>query len=160
MQAHSVYSRELYAITESVAKFRHYLLGNHFIIKTDHASLKHLSDQVMQTPEQEQCLPKLLGYNFTIEYRAGNQNQAADALSRLFSLALSFVEGTFMDSVYAQVRASLTIQNLKAAMEQDPLAYPSYMIIRGDVYWKHRLVIPADNAPLIHHILVELHSQA
>ncbi|XP_019417272.1 PREDICTED: uncharacterized protein LOC109328313 [Lupinus angustifolius] len=38
MQAKSTYVRELYAITEAVAKFRHYLLGHKFIIRTDQKS--------------------------------------------------------------------------------------------------------------------------
>ena len=47
MQQNSAYVRELYAITEAVAKFRHYLIGHPFIIRTDHRSLKHLCDQVI-----------------------------------------------------------------------------------------------------------------
>jgi len=34
MQKQSVYTREFYAITEALDKFRHYLLGNKFIINT------------------------------------------------------------------------------------------------------------------------------
>lgn len=108
-----MYVRELYAITESVAKFRQYLLGHHFIIRTDHASLRHLQDQVLQTLEQESYLYRLLGYNFEIAYRSGKQNQAADALSRVQCMALSFIEGTFMDHLYTQVCASSTIQRPK-----------------------------------------------
>lgn len=42
MQQQSSYARELHAVSEEVSKFVHYLLGNHFIIKTDHEALKHL----------------------------------------------------------------------------------------------------------------------
>jgi len=35
MQNQSAYAREMYDITETLAKFRHYLLGHHFIIRTD-----------------------------------------------------------------------------------------------------------------------------
>ncbi|GJX63720.1 ty3-gypsy retrotransposon protein [Tanacetum coccineum] len=47
MQQASTYVRELYAITEAVAKFRHYLFGHYFIIHTDHHSLRHISDQTI-----------------------------------------------------------------------------------------------------------------
>ena len=35
MQHQSAYVRELYAVTEAVQKFRHYLIGHRFIIRTD-----------------------------------------------------------------------------------------------------------------------------
>lgn len=37
--------------------------------------------QVIQTLEQQLYLAHLLGYNYTIQYRADKSNAAADALS-------------------------------------------------------------------------------
>ena len=51
MQKQSAYIREFYAITQALAKFRHYLLGHKFIIKTDQKSLKELLEQRLQTLE-------------------------------------------------------------------------------------------------------------
>lgn len=42
IQQQSTYVRELYVVTEVVRKFRHYLLGHQFIIRTDQEALKHL----------------------------------------------------------------------------------------------------------------------
>lgn len=53
MQKQSTYVRELYAIIEALAKFRHDLIGHKFIIKIDQKSLKVLTDQLIQTPEQQ-----------------------------------------------------------------------------------------------------------
>jgi len=72
-----------------MAKFRHYLLGHKFVIKTNQRSLKELLDQKLQTPEQQQWLPKFLGYDFTIQYKPGKENIPADALSRSFFMAIS-----------------------------------------------------------------------
>ena len=52
MQLASTYVRELFAITETVAKWRQYFLGRQFIVRTDHKSLKELLTQVIQTSEQ------------------------------------------------------------------------------------------------------------
>ncbi|KAM0028421.1 putative nucleotidyltransferase, Ribonuclease H [Helianthus debilis subsp. tardiflorus] len=88
MQHASAYQREMFAITQAIAKWRQYLLGNKFQIITDQQSLKNLQDQIIQTPDQQKWLGKLLGYDFDILYRPGKLNTAADALSRVFSSQL------------------------------------------------------------------------
>ena len=82
LQASSTYIKELHAITEAVRKWRQYLLGRFFVIRTDHKSIKELLQQVIQTPEQQVYVRKLLGYQFHIEYKQGISNRVADALSR------------------------------------------------------------------------------
>lgn len=84
MQKQSAYVRELYAVTEVVGKFWHYLIGHKFIIKTDQEALKHLYQQTIQTPKQQRWLPKLLGYDFSIEYKPGKENISTNALARSF----------------------------------------------------------------------------
>ncbi|XP_062104283.1 uncharacterized protein LOC133815460 [Humulus lupulus] len=49
----SAYIREMRAIVEAVSKWRQYFLGRHFIIRTDHKSLRELLTQVIQTLEQQ-----------------------------------------------------------------------------------------------------------
>lgn len=78
----STYVRELAAITIAVKKWHQYLLGHHFTILTDHRSLKELMAQAIQTHVQQTYLAQLLGYDYTIQYRAGKANAAADALSK------------------------------------------------------------------------------
>lgn len=82
MQKASTYIREHFAITFAIAKWRHYLLRAKFYIYTDQQSLKNLMQQVIQTPEQQYYLTKLLEYNYEILYKPGKSNVAADALSR------------------------------------------------------------------------------
>ena len=74
MQQASAYVRELYAIIEVVKKWRQYLLGRKFLIWTNQKSLKALLDQVIQTPEQQKYLAKLLGYQYSIVYKLGKDN--------------------------------------------------------------------------------------
>ncbi|KAH9666617.1 hypothetical protein KPL70_020713 [Citrus sinensis] len=87
LQSASAYSREMYAITAAVRRWQPYLLGRPFTIFTDHKSLKQLLTQTIQTPEQQTWLTKLLGFEFTIEHKAGVENSGPDSLSRWTSEA-------------------------------------------------------------------------
>ena len=48
----SAYFIELRALTEAVLKWRPYLLGQSFVIRTDHRSIKELLQKVFQTLDQ------------------------------------------------------------------------------------------------------------
>lgn len=79
-----------------MAKFRHYLIGNKFVIKTDQQELKHLNTQVIQTLEQQKWLPKLLRFDFSIKYKPSVDNLTTDGLSRCFLLAFSMTQCSFL----------------------------------------------------------------
>jgi hypothetical protein len=53
-----------------------------FVIRTDHASLAHLTDQRLHTPWQHKVMSKLMGLQYRIIYKQGAENRVADALSR------------------------------------------------------------------------------
>lgn len=74
MQLQSAYTREFHAITDALAKFRHYLLGHKFVLRTNQKSLKSPLDQSLQTPEQQAWLHKFIGYDFQIEYKPEKEN--------------------------------------------------------------------------------------
>ena len=79
---YSTIQKECLAIVYATKQFRHYLLGRHFNLFTDHAPLQWLSTQRMEglLCRWALCLQE---YDFSIVYRKGTQNQNADALSRL-----------------------------------------------------------------------------
>lgn len=151
----SAYTREFYAITEAIAKFRHYLLGHKFIIRTDQKSLKSLTDQTLQTPEQQAWLHKFLGYDFTIEYKPGKENLAADALSRSFFLAYSVITSDFLSKIKTALQKDVSLQHIIQQCQNRP--QNQYKWHEGLLYWKTRLVIPKDQN-LIDLILTEFHS--
>lgn len=57
----SIYENELLVVLMAVDRWRHYLEGNKFIIKTDHESLKFLLQQKLQTQLQKKGMTKLMG---------------------------------------------------------------------------------------------------
>ncbi|GJT02811.1 retrotransposon-related protein [Tanacetum coccineum] len=87
MRLAATYQKELFAVVEAVYKWRQYLLGRCFTIRTDHMSLKELMQQVIQTPLQQKYVQKLMGFDFAIEYKTGTTNVVAYAFSRVYDEA-------------------------------------------------------------------------
>ncbi|WVY90954.1 hypothetical protein V8G54_036468 [Vigna mungo] len=156
MQKQSTYAREFNAITEALAKFRHYLLGHKFIIKTDQTSLKELLEQTLQTPEQQQWLPKFLGYDFTIQYKPGKDNVPADALSRSLFMAWSKPTNNWLIKVAEETKKDNILHELLNQHAQGVKIYHNYEIKDGLVFRKGKLMILEDSF-LRHQILQEFH---
>ncbi|KAJ3687260.1 hypothetical protein LUZ61_016424 [Rhynchospora tenuis] len=78
----STYEKEFLALLTAVQKWKHYLIGGQFIIKTDQIALKHLLEQRVNHAMQHKGLCKLMGLDYKIEYKRGVDNKVADALSR------------------------------------------------------------------------------
>ena len=79
----AAYERELIGLSKAIRHWRPYLWGRPFVVRTDHASLKFLLDQALVTPPQQHWLSKLMGFDFSVEYKPGRANVVADALSRI-----------------------------------------------------------------------------
>ncbi|KAI9194169.1 hypothetical protein LWI28_003688 [Acer negundo] len=84
----SAYEKEMLAIVKAIRKWRPYLLGRPFVIQTDQQSLKFLLEQRITTPAQTRWLPKIMGYDYSIQYKRGKENNGADALSRVVEFQL------------------------------------------------------------------------
>eukprot|EP00253_Pinus_taeda_P008048 PITA_08048 len=78
----AVYEKEMLAILHVLKKWKPYLMGRHFKVKTNHASLKYFLEKILSSEEQQKWVTKMLGYDFEIIYKKGKQNVVADALSR------------------------------------------------------------------------------
>ena len=70
------------AILDAIEKWRPYLQHQPFVIKTDHRSLQHLTEQRVSTKIQHKALIKLMDLQYTIQYKKRVNNTAEDALSR------------------------------------------------------------------------------
>jgi hypothetical protein len=65
------YEKDFLAILLAIEKWRHYFEGGSLLIRTDHKSLKHLSDQKLSHPLQYKVLTKLLGLDYKIQSKKG-----------------------------------------------------------------------------------------
>ena len=78
----SIYYKEMLAILHALTKFRQYLVGSRFKIKTNHNSLKYFLEQKELNERQQKWVSKVQGYDFEVEYVKGKNNVVVDALSR------------------------------------------------------------------------------
>ena len=76
--------RELLSVIAALQQFRHYLLGNQVILRTDHHSLKWLN--TLKRPEGilARWIETLAEFSYTIEHRPGRLHSNADGISRPF----------------------------------------------------------------------------
>ena len=78
---YSAYERELLGIVWAIGKWRHYLEGKHFVVQTDHSSLRHLPNQPSVNRRIWKWVSILQGYDLEIRHIPGKTNPA-DALTR------------------------------------------------------------------------------
>ena len=69
----AIYEKEMLAILHALKKWRPYLMGRHFKVKTDHDSLKYFLEQRLSSEEHQKWVTKMLGYDFEIIYKKGSK---------------------------------------------------------------------------------------
>jgi hypothetical protein len=146
--AQSIYEKEAMAILEALKKWRHYLLGNKLVIKTDQKSLKYLSSQRLLEGIQHKLMLKLLEFDFSIEYKKGSENSVADALSRKAEhyttspcLAISMAVPKWMEEVEATYENDPKFGPIIQHLAVNPSSHPNYTFQSGILRYKNRIVI-------------------
>jgi hypothetical protein len=64
---YSVYDKEMLVIMHALTKFRQYLVGNRFVVKIDHNSLKYFLDKKDPSERQQKWVSKIQAFDFDIE---------------------------------------------------------------------------------------------
>ena len=77
------YDKELYALAQSVKKWKHYLMGKEIVIHTDHQPLQYLHSQTkLQQSRHYRWMGLLQQFHLVIRYKKGIHNKVVDMLSR------------------------------------------------------------------------------
>ncbi|KAJ0885707.1 putative nucleotidyltransferase, Ribonuclease H [Helianthus annuus] len=158
MLSWSTYEKEMLAIVKAVRKWRHYLLGRPFVVKTDHVNLKYLLEQRITTPAQSRWLPKLLGFDYKIEHKSGNLNRGADALSRkpeFHFLGVSHPCSTVWAVIQEEVQSDSFYSNLPSSL---PVTVKGNIRERDGVWFRDDAVLLSSKSPLLSTVLAMCHS--
>jgi hypothetical protein len=81
-QNYPTHDMELAAVVHALKIWRHYLMGAHCNIYTDHKSLKYIFTQAGLNMRQRRWLELIKDYDLEVHYHPGKANVVADALSR------------------------------------------------------------------------------
>ncbi|GBG79669.1 hypothetical protein CBR_g29817 [Chara braunii] len=76
----STYERELYALRQALDHWKHYLLGRHFKVYSDHETLRWLKTHAKMTPKLTRWAAEIDQYDFELKPVKGKYNVVADAL--------------------------------------------------------------------------------
>lgn len=82
-QKYCVTRKEMLSVVFFTKYFRHYLLGRHFIIRTDHSSLRWLSQFKEPDGQVHRWLEQLSQFDYSIIHRPGLKHGNADFMSRV-----------------------------------------------------------------------------
>ncbi|GBG59707.1 hypothetical protein CBR_g54812 [Chara braunii] len=147
----SIYEKELYALVSALKHWKHFLLGMHFKIFSDHSTLQGMKSQGELNDKLARYIQFIDMFDFELRHKKGCYNRVADALScrpdALFFISSthSFVEKT------RQIIGRLLPQDERPIvrnLQDDPASELGYTLVSGLLYTcnrgEERLCIPHD----------------
>jgi hypothetical protein len=79
---YATHDLELEAIVNALNKWRNYLMGTKFELRTYHNGMRYLFDQPTLTSRKSRRLEFLCEYDFDIKHIKGRENKVVDTLSK------------------------------------------------------------------------------
>jgi hypothetical protein len=146
----SVYEKEFLAVLMVVDKWHSYLSRQPFVIKIDHKSLCHLQDQSLSTDMQRKAMVKLAGLQFTLQYKKGVDNKAANALSRMdhnmMCASTSAVVPVWIQEIVSSYATDETAQKLLQELEVASPNKEGFSMSQGLIKHKKKIWVGSNPA--------------
>ena len=113
---YSTFDRELLAIYKAIKRFRYFIEGRQFHVKSDHKPLSTVfkNNKTSYTPRQLRHISFISQFTTDIRYIMGSENAPADALSR----NISSVSSTLLD--YDAIATDQLIDHELQELQQNP----------------------------------------
>jgi hypothetical protein len=166
----STYENEYIAILMAIDQWRAYLHFQEFVIATDQRSLAHLNEQCLRTQWQQKVFSKLLGLQYKIIYKKGDENHVADALTRKLDspvltdvsescYAISACQPQWLQAVVDGYDQDQFSKDMVAKLMVDGAADPYFSLVNGVLRFKSKIWI-GNNVDLQQQLLAAYHSLA
>ncbi|GBG61704.1 hypothetical protein CBR_g23219 [Chara braunii] len=149
----STYEKELYALVCALKHYKHFLMGRHFKIFSDHSTLEWMKSQGELNDKLARYIQFIDMFDFELKHKKGCYNKVADALSRkpdsfaLISSTYSFGEET-RQTIARLLPQDETFGPIVRNLQADPNSEPGYALSSGLMYTysrgEERLCIPKD----------------
>ncbi len=148
--------REALACVWAVENWEKFLLGRHFLLRTDHSALTTLlktHSSKRASSKFTRWLDRLSAFDYTPVYHSGNQNKVADALSRLVNKAASYgihriSQGITRDKLAEDTAQDPTLQKLREYItthwpkkQQLPPDIQPFFQLRAQLQYKDGLIL-------------------
>lgn len=154
------YEKEMLALVKSVKKWRPYILGKPFLVRTDQRSPKYLLEQRIITPYQQKWFPKLMGFDYKVEDKKGMENFTADSLSRKAEFhyaAISMLVADWWENLKQEVFSDSFYTKLEVTIDSLPLGSQKY--VKRDGVWLYKNpILLSPHSSLIPKILASTHA--
>jgi hypothetical protein len=144
---YATHDLELETIVHALKKWRHYLMGKRFELRTYHNGLKYLFDQPNLNARQSRWLEFLSEYDFDIKHIKGKENKVVDALNkRVHELHATTInmcqsdlkgrisEASKSDLHYMELVEKLQQGNLQQKIEDYKLGIDEILMYRNKIY--------------------------
>ncbi|GBG42229.1 hypothetical protein CBR_g75657 [Chara braunii] len=143
--ATSNYERELYALKQALEHWKHYLLGRHFKVYSDHETLRWLKTQAKMIPKLTRWAAEIDQYDFELKPVKGKYNVVADAVSRradYFGAIVHYLDiGKDLQQKVREAYAQDPIySDLLKKVEEAPETEPDYRTTEGLLFEKTNVV--------------------
>ena len=129
---YSAHERKMTVVVHCLRTWRHYVLGAHFVVKTDNVATTYFQSQKKLTAKQARWQDFLAEFNFTLEYKPGKANLRRTLIKEGHDTAraghpgqkrtLALIEAYYCwprmrDDIEAYVRTCLICQQDKVKMK-------------------------------------------
>jgi hypothetical protein len=150
---YSIYDKEMLAIMHALIKFRQYLVGSKFMVKTDHNNLKYFLEQKDLSEHQQKWVTKVQVFDFDIEYVKGKKNIVVDALSRR-PAAYSLME--ILANWKSQLLVEYSKNKFACEVMDGQIHDDRYRVIDDVIFYEDRVYLVPDSG-LKKKILIAVH---